>query len=295
MFYAVDLGGTQLRAAAVSEAGEVLSLLVTPTPAGEGPQAVADTLCAQVRRLPGFDTAEALGVGVPGGVERDGSGLHLCSNLPGMTGYPLKRRLEESLGVPCTLLNDADAACLGESLLGSGRGYNSCCYITVSTGIGGGYCRDGRLLTGAHGSAAEFGSLSVFTGRPRLGELPPGACESYLSGTALTSRARELTGRPIAHAGEVFRGAAQDPVLGELTRDFVAGMAALLSDLACVLDPGCFVLGGGCMKSRDFFFSDMIAAYRDFTAQVYRDTPILPAGLPEPGLVGAALAGCRKD
>ena len=86
--------------------------------------------------------------------------------------------------------------------------------------------------------------------------------------------------------------AEQNAELQALREEFLSGLATLLSNLACVLDPACFVLGGGCMKSHELFWEELLTRYRAFTAPVYQDTPILLASLPEPGLVGVALA-CR--
>lgn len=290
MRLAVDLGGTQLRVAAVSDEMELSRLLVIPTPAQEGPAAVAEAICTLVQQVDGWERAEAVGIGIPGGVADHGRRLTLCSNLPGMDSFPLKDTLEARLKQPVTLLNDGDAACLGESLLGSGRGYESCCYVTVSTGIGGGYCAGGKLLQGIHGAAAEFGSMIIKPGGTRSGELPTGAAESLISGTALTLRARQATGQAIAHAGEVFAGAEENPALRALTDEFMDGLAILLSNLACLFDPACFVLGGGLMKSRALFWDVLCSRYRTYVGEVYADTPLLLARLQEPGLLGAALA-----
>ncbi len=277
----VDLGGTQLRAGLVAKSGKIICLKVLPTHAADGAQVVTERLIAVIQSLPDWQQANFIGVGVPCATSKDGNMLQLASNLPGFDGFPLRDRLEKSLGRSVLLENDANAACLGEALLGAGRGYESMAYITLSTGIGGGIYENGRLLRGTQGAACEFGSITMDSSRPAFGGLPRGAVESEISGTALVRRA----GASYNHAGEVFA----DPRCAALTEDFVHGMAVLLSNVACMYDPACFVLGGGCMKSQRYFWDALCKAYVDFAQETYRNIPLLPALLEEPGLVGAAL------
>ncbi|MEG1776830.1 MAG: ROK family protein [Clostridia bacterium] len=286
----VDLGGTKLRAALAAEDGTLVCKRVVNTSAEGGADAVAQRIAKLVKALPGWESADFIGVGAPCAVSRDGNTLQLASNLPGMDGYPLRDRLSTALSHPVRLENDANAACLGEALFGAGRGCESIVYLTVSTGIGGGIYANGRLLRGARGAAAEFGSMSIDPQRASRGGLPHGAAENELSGTALVERARVLTGQAFAHAGEVFRTAREgDMAIRALVEDFAGGLAVLLSNLACVADPERFVLGGGCMQSKDAFWEALCERYRAFAQEVYRDIPIVAAALEEPGLVGAAM------
>lgn len=285
----VDLGGTQMRAALVDDYGNINHQEILPTMAAQGADAVTERMIGLVKSLPNWAAADFIGVGVPCGVGRDGSSLKLASNLPGMDGYPLRERLMQALGRDVLLENDAKLACLGEALYGAGVGFDHMAYLTISTGIGGGYFYDGRLLRGARGLAAEFGSMSIDPARRARNDLPKGAAESELSGTGLTRRANELTGRSYRHAGEVFKNAAGDRYLQGLVDDFTHGIAVLLSNIACVLDPEVFVLGGGCMMSSAFFISGLMQQYRDFAQKEYQDVSIAIAQLDQPGLVGAAM------
>lgn len=286
----VDLGGTQMRAALLDADGHISHQRIVPTLAANSAADVTQRMAQLIRSLPDWDAADFIGVGAPCGVSRDGASLKLASNLPGMDGYPLRDELSASLGRSVMLENDANVACLGEALRGAGTGHAHVVYVTISTGIGGGYYSDGWLLRGANGLATEFGSMSIDPSRVGKNGLPRGAAEGELSGVALVARACELTGKSYPHAGAVFDlAAAGDVKLQALVADFVHGMGVLLANIACVLDPDVFVLGGGCMKSSAHFLPQVTAQYRAFAQAEFAHIPIVRAKLGEPGLVGASL------
>ncbi len=286
----VDLGGTHLRAALADDRGTILSAQKTETIADEGVHAVLGRVADAIRSLPGWAAAKGIGIGVPGGVLRDGDTVVLASNLTGFDGFSVRSHLSKMMRLPVALENDGNMACLAEALLGAGKGMQTVVYITLSTGIGGGVCVNGRLIRGAHGCTGEFGCITCGPYRARYGDLPPGAIESEASGSALVRKAEKLLHRPFSNAGEVIALAASGhTALSELVDGAVAGLAATLSNIASVLDPDIFVLGGGLMKSADYLLPRLIACYRDFVHPVFRDTPIVRGMLDEPGLIGAAL------
>lgn len=286
----VDLGGTNLRAAIMDAKGQILHCTKADTRAHEGPEAVLSRIAEAARALPGWESALGLGMGIPGGVSRDGQTAVLATNLPGFDGFPVKRHLSGLLQKPIALENDANMACLAETLLGAGQGLQTVVYITISTGIGGGVCINGKLLRGLHGCAGEFGSMSCDPSRASMGDLPAGAIESEASGDSLVKKAEAALHQPFAHAGEVYALAAlghagAEAVLGQATRD----LAVTLANIACVLDPDIFILGGGCLKSADILLPRLTCAYQAFAHPVFRDVPIRKAALEEPGLLGAAM------
>ncbi len=286
----VDLGGTNLRVAMADENGQLCHVLKTDTPAAAGPEAIVRCISEQVQRLPDWQIADSIGIGAPGGADIKRGTILMASNLPGMDGYPLVNMLKELLHKPIYLENDANAACLGEALAGAGKGFDSMVYLTISTGIGGGIYDHGRLLRGGRGFAGEFGCISVNPCYDSRNQLPPGAVESEASGTVLIEKASALLGRKVAHAGEVFsQAAAGNAAMQKIADDFVLHIAVTLSNLACVLDPQLFVLGGGVMNSSDLFLSSLQQRFRDMVHEIYKDIPIRMSALSDAGLIGAAM------
>ena len=155
---AIDLGGTELRAALVDRDGKILAFAAVPTQAQAGP----DVVIGQIEALAATVHAEApglaivgVGVGAPGPLDPLAGIAVGPPTLAGWQDVPLADILERRLGLPVRLENDANAAALGEWRFGAGHGARSLVFVTVSTGIGGGVVADGRILHGRRGLAAE--------------------------------------------------------------------------------------------------------------------------------------------
>jgi len=286
----VDLGGTNLRAALIDDQGQIRRLVKTDTQAAQGATHVLHRIADTIQMLPGWEEAKGIGMGIPGGVSKDGETTVLTSNLVGFEGFPVRSYLSALLGKPVAMENDGNVACLAEALLGAGQGLETVVYVTLSTGIGGGICINGRLLLGAHGCSGEFGCISCDPKRVPYGDLPPGAIESEASGEALVRKAKTSLNLAFSHAGEVYALAnSGHPAAEALVNQVVQDLAVTLSNIACVLDPDIIVLGGGCLKSAELLLPRLTYCYRDFAQPVFRDIPIRQGCLTEPGLIGAAL------
>lgn len=290
----VDLGGTHLRTALMNDQGQMLGMAKTDTMAGQGVCAVLYRIADTIRLLPGWEKAKGIGLGVPGGVLKDGETIVLANNLIGFDGFHVRSYLSALMNKPVAMENDGNMACLAEALLGAGQGMDTVVYVTLSTGVGGGICVGGRLLRGAHGCAGEFGCISCDPRRAQIGDLPPGAIESEASGSALVRKAEENMHLAFSHAGEVYALAASGNADAALLADqAIQDLAVTLSNIASALDPDVIVLGGGLMKSADYILPRLTACFSDFVQPVFRDTPILRGCLTEPGLIGAALYAKR--
>src|SRR5262245_60508331 len=162
----VDLGGTNLRVAAVREDGVQLDAVDMPTGLSRGPDGVIEqiALCIQevVSRFPKNPCITGIGVGVPGLVDVESGVVRAASNRPGWNDYPVRQRLESLLRMSVVLENDANCAALGESWLGAGRGMEDLCMLTLGTGVGGGFVVRGEPWRGMAGMAGELGHISVF-------------------------------------------------------------------------------------------------------------------------------------
>ncbi len=300
---AVDLGGTNLRAALFTEdAPEATRLEKVPTLAEEGPDAVIARMIAAIEAVaPADHQGLRIGVGAPGPLDPFAGVVLEAPNLPGWERIPLRDRLADHFGCPVALGNDANLAALGEWRHGAGRGTRHLIYLTVSTGIGGGVIVDGELLLGARGLAAELGHMTVVPDGPLCGCGQRGHLEAVAAGPALARRARELLalGRVSTlarleeeiDARHVGRAAQEGDALA---REVVAEAAGLigrhLAGLAHAFNPEIFVIGGGVSRIGAPFFEPMERALRaGLMYPVYGDgLRLVPALLgDEAGLVGA--------
>mgnify|MGYP001263959547 CR=1 FL=1 len=163
----VDLGGTNLRVAVADQSGSTAGFLTCPTEAFAGPDVIIDRIVSMIRQSLVRANVEAtelvaVGVGAPGPLDSVSGVIHNePTNLPGWNGIRLADRLSEVLGVPVFLEKDANVAALAECVYGRNCGVANMLYITVSTGVGAGLILNGELWQGVHGTAGEFGHMTV--------------------------------------------------------------------------------------------------------------------------------------
>lgn len=274
----VDIGGTNVRVAAVAVDGTVRDVQRAPTPYGDAARLVT-TVAELVDGLPG-----PIGVGIAGGITADGA---LCGapNL-GLDGVRIGALLADALGRGVTVTNDADAAVWGEHQLGAGRGVDHLVLLTLGTGVGGGAVVDGALLRGATGLAGEFGHIIVDEGGAPCPCGNRGCLEAYASGTAMATGDRDA--REVVAAA---RGGDQEAVAHLAAVGTWVGVG--LASLVAVLDPARIVLGGGAGEAA---FDQVAPAAREALAErlfarARRDPPPLVAAElgDRAGVVGAAL------
>lgn len=271
---ALDIGGTKLAAALVSDDGSLRSRAQVPTPSSPSADVVYEALIEVAGEALAGGAARAVGVGCGGPMQPDGETVSPL-NIQAWRAFPLRERLEASLGLPVRIDNDAKALALGEGWLGAARGCRNYLAMVVSTGVGAGIVVDGRLLDGAQGNAGHLGHLVVVPGGRRCACGVRGCLEAEASGTGIEA----TTGSPAREAGP-------DVVerTGMLVGMAVASAVTLLDlELACVA--GSVALGFG-----QPFFEAANRSLAEHTGLSYtRGARIVPAGLGAAGpLTGAA-------
>jgi glucokinase len=251
---------------------------------------------------------EAVGLGIAGFVDASRSVVYFAPNLLGWRDGPLRDEVEKRVGLPVVVENDANAAAWGEARFGAGREERYIACVTLGTGVGGGIVVDRELFRGGFGVGAEIGHIQMVEGGRPCGCGQRGCWEQYASGGALVRYAREraaeerenaeillslgdgtpegITGRHVtraAHQGDSVALAA----FAELGHWVGQGLA----DLAAVLDPECFVLGGGVSEAGDVLLKPTAAAFEQLLTGRGR-RPLAEVVLAQlgndAGLVGAA-------
>jgi glucokinase len=257
----VDIGGTKVAAGAVDEQGAILEKMRVDTPSATS-SAINDAIADLVWRLRERHEVEAVGMGAPGFVSADRSTVLFTPNLP-WRAEPLGVEMTERLRVPVVVENDANCAAWAEVRFGAARGQRNVVVLTIGTGIGGGIVVGGVLMRGESGLAAEIGHMNVvIEGGVRCGCGNRGCWEQYGSGRALMRDAQDFARSSPSLAMRMLELAGGDPdkITGpEVTQAAREGDAAALeifrvvggsigygmADLAAILDPAMFVIGGG--------------------------------------------------
>jgi glucokinase len=302
----VDVGGTKVAAGVVDESGAVLARAKRPTPSTSPPD-IADAIVSVVTGLADMHPVDAVGIGAAGFVSADRSTVLFAPNLA-WRREPLRDAVAGRLGLPVVVENDANAAAWAEYRFGAGRGEGYLVAVTVGTGIGGGIVLDGALYRGRFGIGAEVGHVRVVPDGRRCGCGNRGCWERYCSGPALVREAQELASvsattvpRLMQLVGgdvrridgpAVTRAAREgDPGAAECFAVIGAWLGQGLADLAAVLDPAVFVVGGGVAEAGEFLLGPARDRFAGaLTARGHRPmAEIRLAALgADAGLVGAA-------
>lgn len=315
----IDVGGTKIAGATVDAYGKIQHRARRETPA-QHVDAISAAIAEIVEELVHAAQADrrvvwAVGVAVAGLVDAGGSTVLFAPNIA-WRHTPLKQRLEESLGRPIVLENDANAAAWGEFTYGPARDYDDMVLLTLGTGVGGGIVNDGQLVRGAEGVAGEVGHFRLVPDGHRCGCGNKGCLEAYASGTALVREARELVEGGSPHAGRLSELCGGDPeqLTGEMvTQAALSGDRAAtellaevgewlgegIASLVAVLDPGVIVVGGGVAEAGDLVLGPARAAFgRQLTGRGYRrQAEIVRAELGnDAGIIGVAtIAGHQTE
>jgi len=245
LLLALDFGGTK-HTAAVLAAGARAWRTHRRALSAEGADAASDLemMLALARDALEGERPAAVGVSFGGPVDFGTGTVRLSHHVPGWEGVPLRALLEEAFDAPATVDNDANVAALGEHGYGAGRGVDHLLYVTVSTGVGGGWILDGRPWRGADGMAGEIGHTVVDPAGPQCLCGKRGCVERLASGPYMAQDARERLRAGEREGALLLRLAGDDPQA--ITGALLSAAAAQGDDLArAILDRGAWALGVG--------------------------------------------------
>ncbi len=276
----VDLGGTNLRIAAVSSGGELLEKVTLGTKVILGRDQVINEMCDAIQHLSAKykETGKFLGagIGVPGIIDLASGMLRKSANLAGWEDYPVRDEIERRLGARVVLENDANVAALGEQWLGAARGVPNMAVVTLGTGIGGGIVLGGKIWHGMNGMAGEFGHVILEPEGYACGCGSSGCAEQYASASAIMRMAREAIAGGRAPA--LARAASSDGAFGAssiynlalqgdeparlIFRTFGHYLGLLLAALVSILNLDMYVLGGGASSAWNAYANTMFEELR---------------------------------
>lgn len=291
----VDLGGTNLRAAAIDRNGNILAKISGSTQYSSGRDAILSHIVTAIKGVE-LQVADGnllgVGIGIPGFIQIETGVIIGSANLPGFDGYPVRDEIQRKLGIPIILENDANAAAMGEQWMGAGRGVKDLVLLTLGTGIGGGIIADGRILHGFLGMAGELGHMVVFPDGNPCGCGSYGCLEKHASATAVVSMARALSlGDQNLTSEGVYNLAVEGNQRAKAVFESMGrALGIALSNLINIFNFPVYLLSGGALGSWDYFAPTMfeVIGRRSFTF-TRTDTRIDKATLGnEAGLYGAA-------
>jgi len=271
----VDLGGTNLRAAAIDEQGRILSKISGSTKLSAGRDAVVADMVAAIEKLRaelGSEHLAGIGIGTPGFIIMEKGLITGSPNLPDFENYPIRDEIERRLRTPVILENDANAAALGEKWMGAGRDVDDLVLLTLGTGIGGGVIVGGRVLHGFVGMAGELGHMTVVpTGNP-CGCGNTGCLEKHASATAVSTMARLMGLGDNLSSEQVYQLAVKGDQKARVVFEMMGrALGTALANLVNAFNFPLYLLSGGMLPAWDFFAPAMFEECRR-RSFVYRNT-----------------------
>lgn len=307
LILALDFGGTKLAAATVkvgerqwTQTKRVLS------PPNAGASVDLQIMRAIATKVLQGQKPAAIGVSFGGPVDATTGVVRLSHHVPGWENTPLQQMLEEEYQAPTRIDNDANIAAIGEHRFGAGQGCDSLFYITVSTGVGGGWIINGQPWRGADGMAGEIGHTVVDPTGPECLCGKQGCVERLASGPYMAQQAQELL-RAEPHRGQLLRdlvkndlkaltaqsisqaAASGDKLAREVLEKGGEALGVGIGNVANLVNPYRFILGGGVSKSGPIFWKAVQRAARETALpQVYFE--IIPAALGDEAPLWGAVA-----
>jgi glucokinase len=290
----IDFGGTYVRSALVSRAGDLRHFTKTASRADESDEAPIEAIVAAARELMALaDGPMAIGVGAPGVIHPiTGAQIGETPHLPHWTDFPLRERLRSRLGIDVVTDNDANLAALAEHRVGAARGARVSIMVTVGTGVGCGIVIDDRVFRGGWGGAGEIGHLPLGNGEQSCRCGVEHCVEPEMSGSGV-SRTAVTLGLSTHEATSVFaaasRGAAAEL---EITERLTDRLGAAIGTAVNLLNPEMVVVGGGLAQGGDDLLKSLRRSLARYAlASHRRGLRVVAARLGErAGVVGAGLA-----
>jgi len=251
----IDLGGTKIEAKLFDPEWNCIVSKRVPTPTQS-----YDELLSALAGVVGWLEKEAgrqdlpIGIGHPGYQSRS-TGIAVTSNLPA-TGKRFSADLTDRIGRDLVFENDCNCLALSEAVLGAGKPYGSVFGLVLGTGVGAGYCANGKLVSGRNGTSGECGHIAISSNVLQECGLEALTCgcgrvgcyETYLAGPGMSRLAKHVTGESISAKLVAERASQGDADMLKVLQIWSRIAADLVATLQCIIDPECIVLGGGLSK-----------------------------------------------
>ena len=302
--FGVDIGGTTVKIGLFSTEGELLEKWEITTRTDDGGAYILSDIATSIdnkltEKGISKDDVKGVGMGVPGPVKEDGTVIK-CVNL-GWGIFNAADELSELTGLPVKAGNDANMAALGEYWQGGGKDYDNVVMVTLGTGVGGGIILNGKMLAGVNGAGGEIGHMTIDLNEQDACNCGKKGClEQYASATGivrLANRALQATNKPsrlrevkYISAKEIFDAAKNgDDLALDLIEEHGRRLGYALANVACVVDPEVFVIGGGVSKAGDILITTTKKYFQEYAFHACRNTEFQLATLGnDAGMYGGA-------
>ncbi|MEH7399549.1 ROK family glucokinase [Gottfriedia acidiceleris] len=309
MIVGVDLGGTSIKLALLTNNGEFIDKWEVPTDKSDSGKHIPKTITIAIEeKLKQMDKTKeeiaGIGIGAPGSVRLEDGLIFAAVNL-GWVNFPLKEILEKESGIPVIVDNDANIAAVGEMWKGAGNGAKDVVMVTLGTGVGGGVIVNGDVAHGISGSAGEIGHITVQLENGVLCNCGKRGClETISSATGIARIANEKlqnttketvlkemsNGSPVT-TKDVFEAYSNgDEVAEEIVNHVMRYLALVLAGVGNTLNPENIIIGGGVSNAGELLLKPLKKYFDEFAFTTVRDSTRLSIAKlgNDAGAIGAA-------
>jgi glucokinase len=284
----IDIGGTNLRAAVISEEGKIVDVFKVENDVQKGAPYNLDKIVNQIKLEWSNYEIKKVGVGAPGPLDLKAGKLLNPVNLKGWENFNIKEFLSKKLNLPVQVNNDANVAGLAESIVGSAKECDLVFYITVSTGVGGALILNNKIINGAHSQAGEIYNMVINEDRYSHVGTNKGGLEGQCSGVNIARIASETYGQALT-TKEVFDlYENKDEKIVQVIEKWVDNISIGIANIIAVVDPETVVIGGAVLINNTYLLPKIIECTKTKVADpAMVDIRIAKIG-DNAGLIGAA-------
>lgn len=304
----IDIGGTTVKMGILKTTGEIFQKWEIPTDTSNEGRLIVDQVCRSIDSKLiefNFDKKHIMGIGIgaPGFIDSEKGFVFQAVNI-GWRNIDLTKKIEEKLGVPAFLENDANVAVLGENWLGAGNQDKDVLAVTLGTGVGGGIIANGEILNGVSGTAGEIGHITIDVDGPLCNCGRKGCLETYVSATGMVRQAMAMIEKhPTSLLAEKYKNNGrittkdifdlknQDDLISQQIIDFTTdALGRALSNIATILNPSKILIGGGVSRAGDQLLTPLKASFVRYSLpRTQQDCEFKIAQLGnDAGMIGAA-------
>ncbi|HBJ2621946.1 MULTISPECIES: ROK family protein [Clostridium] len=293
-YIGIDIGGTNLRAAILDEECNLVDKLKISNEVEKGPEHNLDKLILEIKERWSDKEIISVGVGCPGPLDIRSGTILVTPNLRTWEYFKLKEYLENKFDLPVFVNNDANVAGYSEAMVGAGKGAESVYYMTLSTGIGGGFIYKGEIVSGFNSIAAEIGNMIINEDTYKHSNMNYGGLEGQCSGVNIARISSEIIGGELT-TKDVFEGAEKGNMeLQKMLSEWVINVSKAIANIIVTVDPEVIVLGGSVIINNPSYLNKIKEeTQRRVFGGIKINIKLAEIG-DDTGLIGAGLLGKLK-
>ncbi len=269
-----DIGGTFIKFAVVSEAGELFLQGKTETPTKDVTMYIPQILSEKVAYFREYYPIENIGISSCGIVDHNKGVILFSANIEGYSGFPLAHKISEFTGLSVSVENDVRSACLGEMWLGAAQGKENVVLLTLGTGVGGAIIQNGRLVSGAGNLAGELGHMSIIHNGENCPCGGKGCFERYASTSSLIRYYQTIVGKEESIDGKEIMSKIKQGEKAAIKayQEFIDYLSTGLVNIAHLFNPECIIIGGGITEQGESFINEVNSKYKEKVMPLYRES-----------------------